>query len=72
MQVFFNSEESLHDRVKIECLEKLQNCLNQIGRFCPQIEKLIIAQSVQFEEGKAQVSIGQDLSILLNINDKFL
>lgn len=72
MQVFFNNQKSLYDRVKIECLEKLQCCLNSIGNFCSSIEKLIIAQCVPFEEGTAQLSNGCDLSIVINVNDSFL
>ena len=72
MQIFFFNQQSLFDKVKIECLEKLQSCLSAIGNYCPTLEKLIIAHSFSFEEGTAQISNCQDLSIVINVNDSFL
>lgn len=41
MQIFFEDEASLQDKVKLECLTKIQNCLNALGSHYGSIDSLI-------------------------------
>ena len=44
IQVFFDDEKSLQDKVKLECITKIQNCLNILGSHYCSIDSLINLQ----------------------------
>ena len=41
MQVFFEDEKNLQDKVKLECLTRIQNCLNILGSHYGSLDSLI-------------------------------
>ena len=44
IQVFFEDEKSLQDKVKLECITKIQNCLSILGTHYFSIDGLINLQ----------------------------